>query len=123
MIIILPYWVNIFITRDILSVYSLQSMKETWVADSYKRVGLPGAIQEMSSIASPALLNQLREALLTEHRRYWSKITYDSIRPLMQEGEQVFVRRVFQDEIQFGFFSLSCILIVSLLPYHKQSEF
>ena len=73
MIIILPYWVNIFITRDILSVYSLQSMKETWVADSYQRVGLPGSIQEMSSIASPALLNQLREELLTEHRRYWVK--------------------------------------------------
>ena len=123
MIIILPYWVNIFITRDILSVYSLQSMKETWVADSYKRAGLPGSIQEMSSIASPALLNQLREELLTEHRGYWGKITYNSIRPLMQEGEQVFVKRVFQDEIQFGFFSLSCILIVSLLPYHKQSEF
>ena len=69
MIIILPYWVNIFITRDILSVYSLQSMKETWMADSYKRVGLPGSIQEMSSIASPTLLNQLREELLTEHRR------------------------------------------------------
>lgn len=123
MIIILPYYINIFITSDILSVYSLQSMKETRVADSYKKAGLPGSIQEMSSIASPALLNQLREELLTEYGRYWDKITYDSIYPLMQEGEQVFVKRVFQDEIQFGFFSLSRILIASFLPYHKQSEF